>query len=158
MLRQLHPLSPTIVNQHQAPVREDLAYLRGEHQRPTPIHQVPFSLLFRAVHRLPDLTVHIPTRPPHRVHSVSRLIPLHHAVPCRETHEVLRERNRILPELPEPGARHRHEIHLHVLQGNQHGFNHRRRIEQFLQLVERKPETWVHVVVLGPPGDYNSSL
>ena len=41
-------------------------------------------------------------------------------------------------------------MNLHVLQCHKHPFNHGRTIEQLLEIVIRKPETWVHVVKFGP--------
>ena len=43
-----------------------------------------------------------------------------------------------------------YKMNLHVLQCHKHPFNHGRTIEQLLEVVTQKAETWIHVVKFGP--------
>ena len=99
------------------------------------------TLLLRAIQSLPNRPDFIATRPPDRIDTIWWRVPLHQAMALGEARKMLRERDRIPPELPQAGARHSHEIDLHVLERHQHRLYHRGPIEEILQILKRLKQT-----------------
>ena len=67
-------------------------------------------------------------------------------MPLRKHRQVLRERQRVPPELPQARRRNRDEAHLHVIQGDEHCLHRRGMAEQLQEIIHREPETRVHVI------------
>ena len=66
--------------------------------------------------------------------------------PC----DILWKRQRVLAELAQSCGRYSDKIHLHVIQGNEHGLDDCSTGEKILKIVPREPETRVHVIVSRP--------
>ena len=93
----------------------------------------------------------ISTRATERIHTVINLEILHEIKALSEAWKILRERQRIPTKLPEPRRRNCYEIHLHVVQSYEHSLCQRGAVEQTFQIIHgacRKPEKWIHKVVL----------
>ena len=76
-------------------------------------------------------------------------------MPCSETGYILWKRNYVASKLLKASFLNSDEIHLHVVQGNQHGLNNSRMLKQLSQIINRKPEARIHVIVGGSPSYYN---
>ena len=103
----------------------------------------------------------IRTRATARVHAIAHaiLLHLHHAHTRREALQVLREGNRVAPELLQTRLPHLHQRHLHMLQGHDHRLRQRRAPEKLTKLLMRERPTGVHVVqVRAPRNDLHHTL
>ena len=138
-----------ILNQKQA-IRPNLKHLSRNHQRAERINGIPLSILCRRAHGFPDLTIRIRgiiPRTAHRIHSIADTIILHQIHALRERRQILRERQRIPTELTQARPRNRYEVHLHVLESNQHGLYQSCVRKQIIQIIYREPEAWIHMIL-----------
>ena len=153
VLRALKALAAVIINHDEQPAWQALSNPRREDQSSTHVHRVPLTLLRARASHAPHLAIGITPRPPHRVHSIARPIILHQVQPRSERRDILRERERVPSKLPQARTRHRHEVHLHVLQRHEHRLHHRRPSKEIPQVVHGKPEARIHVIIRRPQRD-----
>ena len=119
----LHTSTSMIILQNEIPVGHHLLHPRREHQAPVRVlaEALPLRLGGKNGGALrPQRIRRSLAWPPNGIHTITHLKSFQQLVPMRERGKVLRERYRVPTELAQSSPRNSHELHLHVIQGDQH--------------------------------------
>ena len=103
MVWQLHTVAAMVVVKHKNTVRPHLPHACGEDKRTACIDRKAFLLINGGANGLSHIPINVPARAAHGIHSVANPVLLHHALPRSKGRKVLREGNRIPPELAQAG-------------------------------------------------------
>ena len=157
--RVLAPDAPleTVVLQLKHAVFQHTPHRRGEDQVRAALDAKALPELRRRGRLRLLGSVQVRPWPTARVHAISFAILLHphHARARREALQILREGNRVAPELLQARLPNLHERHLHVLQSHDHRLRQRRAREELSELLVWKLPTGIHDVQIRTPRNHD---
>ena len=148
VLDLLHPVALAVVIHDHCAIPKHLADSPTEHQVVVPVHREARFVCLRRREMMEIRPIQIRTRTLPGIHFVARLIVTRpQASALHEGRRVLRKGDDVLLELLEARTPHRDIRHLHMVESQEHGLDDSSGVEEMLQLVRRKREDGIHLVL-----------